>query len=318
MARPRVAVIIPTYNRGSRIVATVESVLAQGDALGRVIVVDDGSTDDTPERMRLLAGRVEYLRKDNGERGAARNAGARLANEPFLCFLDSDDRILPGHLDAALSAFAANPHAVAVYSDVIMEDDLQRIVGTRRGARVPGFRHGEPVTSLIANYDNCLLAQGATVYRRSAFESVRGFREDRELAGSEDFELNVRLLAKAAYVSSGSLTFGYRVHDGNTFGNLSQSTRCIRTSVQLIGANPELSRFSPLFPRMRAFAELQLAAVHLAAGDFPGCRQRLFEAAAHAAEVVSTVRFATLATRCALGRRGNQLLRGLKRAYRHP
>lgn len=313
--RPRVAVIIPSYNRAARIVATVESVLQQGDALGRVVVVDDGSTDDTAARLEPLSHRITYLRKDNGERGAARNAGARLVDDPFLCFLDSDDRILPGHLQAAVDAFLAHPAAAAAYSDVLMEDDDGNVVAQRRGARVPGFRGGEPVTSIIAEYDNRLLAQGATCYRRSAFEAIGGFREERVLAGSEDLELNVRLMSRARYVPTGSLTFGYRMHPGNTFGSLAQSTRCIRASVDFIVANPELQRFRPLFPRMRAFAELQLAAVHRNAGDFTGCRERLVDAATHTLEVTLTRRFVSMAARCALGSSGNATLRRLKQLY---
>jgi glycosyltransferase involved in cell wall biosynthesis len=314
--RERVAVVIPTYNRADRIVGTIESVLAQGDALGRVIVVDDGSTDDTKTRVAPLASRITFVTKENGERGAARNAGARLADEPYLCFLDSDDRLLLGHLQAAVAAFAAHRDAAAVYSDVMMEGDDGRIVGQRRGARVPGFRGGEPVTSLIANYDNCLLAQGATCYRSEAFAALGGFREERALAGSEDFELNVRLLSRAPYAPTGSLTFAYRMHGGNTFANVAQSTRCIRASVEFIEQDGDLARFSPLFPRMRAFAELQLAAAHLAAADFAGCRDRLADAFAQSAEVVASSRFAGIAARCVIGRAGNQTLRRLKRFLR--
>ena len=296
---PRVAVVIPTYNRANRIVATVESVLQQGPALGRVIVVDDGSTDDTVARLAPFGDRIELLSKINGERGAARNAGARLAAEPYVCFLDSDDRILPGHLQAALDQLAVDSDAAAVYSDILLEDDAGRTVGQRRGARALGFRGGEPVTSLIAGYDNCQLAQGALVYRHDAFDAVGGFREPRELAGSEDFELNVRLLARSRFAPSGSLTFGYRVHEGNTFGSIAQSTRCIRASVAFIESDPDLARFASLFPRMRAFAELQLAAVHLGADDFDGCRQRLADAvAATTSAVVGSRRFAEMAFPC--------------------
>jgi glycosyltransferase involved in cell wall biosynthesis len=316
MQRARVAVIIPTYNRGSRIAATIQSVLAQGDALGQVIVVDDGSADDTPERVKPLLDRITYIRQHNAERGAARNRGTQAATEPYLCFLDSDDRFLPGHLESALATFTVHPTAAAVYSDVILEDDAERVLSVVRGERIIGYRGGEPVSGLIASYQNCYLAPGGVVYRRAAFEAVGGFREERVLAGSEDFELNVRLLARSHYARTGKLTFGYRVHEGNTFGNVVQSTRCIRTSVQMIAENPELQRFAPLFPRMRAFAELLLAAVHLGVDDFVGCRERLFDAAGHAREIVLTRRFSTLAARCVLGRRGNGALRRMKRAVR--
>jgi glycosyltransferase involved in cell wall biosynthesis len=316
LQRARVAVIIPTYNRGSRLAATVESVLAQGDALGQVIVVDDGSTDDTPERVKPLLDRVTYIRQDNAERGAARNRGAQAATEPYLCFLDSDDRFLPGHLESALATLAAHPTAAAAYSDVLVEDDAGQVIEVARGERLRGYRGGEPVSSLIVNFHNCHLGPGGVVYRRTAFEAVGGFREDRSLAGSEDFELNVRLLACGHYARTDKLTFGYRVHEGNTFGNVLQSTRCIRTAVQMITQNPDLQRFAPLFPRMRASAEIFLAAVHLGDDDLVRCRERLLDAIGHTREIVLTRRFVTLAARCLLGRHGNGVLRQVKRAVR--
>jgi glycosyltransferase involved in cell wall biosynthesis len=311
----KVAVVIPTYNRADRVAAGIESVLDQGADLSELVVVDDGSTDDTEVRVRPYLHRLKYVRTENRERGAARNTGARLTSSELVTFVDSDDRILPGHLRHAVEAFKRSPDAAAVYSDVIVEDDFGHVLRRGLGARVPGLRGREPVTTLIARYSNCMLAQGATIYRRSAFEAVGGFNEERELAGSEDYEFHVRLLARFPFVSTGQPTFAYRAHGDNTFDNVSQSERCIRASVRCVLENQELSRFSDLFPRMKAAAELQIAAVRLGSSDVLGCARALGAAILASPSIATDPLLARVALRCALGARGNRALRSLKRLY---
>lgn len=300
----QVAIVIPTYNRGARLPGAIEGALAQGFALAEVIVVDDGSTDGTFERIQPYLTRVRYLRTENRERSAARNAGAQATDAPFILFLDSDDRLLPGHLVAALRAFSDHPEAAAAYSDVILENDAGEVLRTVRGPRVPGFRGGEPVTTLIARYDNCYLAQGATVYRRSSFLAVRGFRE--ELTAGEDFELNVRLLEGRTFVPTHSLTFAYRVHEGNTFANVERVNRGMRASVRFILENPRLARFSSLFPRMRAAAELRMAIARLHAEDPVGCRRDLLAALRAEPAIALDRTFARVAVRSLLPARANR------------
>jgi glycosyltransferase involved in cell wall biosynthesis len=112
----QVAFVIPSCDRGARLPGAMEGALAQGPALVEVIVVGDGSTDDTLERIQLYLAKVRSLRTENRERGAARDTGAQRTDAPFIVFLDSDDRLLPGHLVAALGAFSDHPEAAAAYS----------------------------------------------------------------------------------------------------------------------------------------------------------------------------------------------------------
>ncbi len=102
-----VSVVIPTYNRADLIVRAVESVLAQMHPDDELIVIDDGSTDNTAEVMAAYRGRLRYVQAPNGGAGAARNRGLREATKPLLTFLDSDDEWMPGHLDLLREVMAA-------------------------------------------------------------------------------------------------------------------------------------------------------------------------------------------------------------------
>lgn len=104
---PRFSVIVPTYNRASLLPRCLESVLAQAFLDYELIVVDDGSTDETAGLVEAIAGRdarVRYVRQKHKGAGHARNRGAALAAGDFVLFLDSDDAVLPSWLTAFAEA----------------------------------------------------------------------------------------------------------------------------------------------------------------------------------------------------------------------
>src|SRR5262245_51386278 len=104
MASPRITVVIPTWNRGALLERAVASVRAQTVAVHEIIVVDDGSTDDTEARMRRRGDSVRYLRQQNAGAGSARNLGMRAASSEWVAFLDSDDVFAFDHVARLLQA----------------------------------------------------------------------------------------------------------------------------------------------------------------------------------------------------------------------
>lgn len=113
-----VTVIIPTFNRSHLIGRALRSVLSQIEPHDEVIVVDDGSTDDTEAVVREVArDRVRYVRIENSGPGAARNRGVRAAKSDLLAFLDSDDEWLPGKLELQRGFMAAQPDVVFCSTD---------------------------------------------------------------------------------------------------------------------------------------------------------------------------------------------------------
>ncbi len=116
----RVSAVIPTYNRGALVVRAVESALAQTHRLDEIIVVDDGSSDDTVERLAPYSDRVNLVRQANAGGAAARNRGVREARNPWIAFLDSDDVWDPEHLHRIGRAIVATGEAARFYfSDML-------------------------------------------------------------------------------------------------------------------------------------------------------------------------------------------------------
>lgn len=131
MSAPVISIIIPTYNRASTLSRAIESVQAQTTSDWELIVVDDGSTDSTPDVLEghaaRMGDRLMVIRQQNCGCSAARNRGIEHARGEFLAFLDSDDEFLPHKLARQKELFAAFPQLDFVYSDYSFVDlDGQR------------------------------------------------------------------------------------------------------------------------------------------------------------------------------------------------
>jgi glycosyltransferase involved in cell wall biosynthesis len=114
-----VSVVIPTYNRGARVAAAIRSALGQTYPATEVVVVDDGSTDDTADVVEPLTGggRVRYFRQENRGVSAARNRGVQEARGSFIAFLDSDDIWFPWKLELQVPLLETLTHAALVCTD---------------------------------------------------------------------------------------------------------------------------------------------------------------------------------------------------------
>ena len=183
-----ISVIIPTYNRALHLVRAIESVLAQRQHCDELIVVDDGSTDETPALVeRLAAGSVvpvHLLRQDNRGASAARNLGIRRARGELLAFLDSDDWWLPNKLALQAAAMAAQP-------EVLISHTRERWF--RRGQRVNQKKKHDPPHGDIfaASLGMCVVGMSTVMARRQLFDRYGLF--DEALPCCEDYDLWLRL-----------------------------------------------------------------------------------------------------------------------------
>jgi len=186
----RVSVVIPTFNRFGVLCRAVESVLKQSFSNVEIIVVDDGSTDETPETFLKLFPQVTYhYIPHSGLPAVARNAGLRIATAEYVAFLDSDDQWLPGKLAQQIEALERN-HAVGLVCSnafVIHQDDeipIQPYLQWYQG------QSGRVLNALLEN--NFVIASTAVV-RRSILSQVGFFGEEPMLRFGEDYDLWLRM-----------------------------------------------------------------------------------------------------------------------------
>src|SRR5919108_3973964 len=209
-ARPvKVSVVIPTYNRGHVVGEAIDSALAQRHRHLEVIVVDDGSTDDTAERVgRLRDARVIYLRRPHAGVSAARNTGIAAATGDLVAFLDSDDLWKPDKVEAEIAALARYPSAGGVFSDLEKLDGATFVPSFMRRTHVFSrlLAEGEYPEGVLLSPRAlylCLLQEvpikmPALTVRRSALERVGGFNEG--WTSSEDWEFLLRFARRESLV----------------------------------------------------------------------------------------------------------------------
>jgi glycosyltransferase involved in cell wall biosynthesis len=206
-------VIIPTYNRVAYLSACLDSVFAQGPLVREVIVVDDGSPDDTGARLAPLAaaGRIRYVRQANAGLAAARNAGAALATGTYLYFLDDDDLALPDALARLVDELERHPEAAFAYGGVEPFDGEPPAAGPSRGTA------GEADRTAFLSF-NRIWSAGQVLIRRTAFEAVGGFVVD--LKRVEDWDLWLSLLAHRSARVVPETVLAYRLHGANMSSNV--------------------------------------------------------------------------------------------------
>jgi len=184
---PRVSVIIPTYNRSRFVVEAVESVLCQSYDDFELIVVDDGSTDDTSSVLAAFGGRIRVIRQQNRGPAGARNRGLSEASGELICFLDSDDLWLQRKLERQVAFLDSCPQELICYTDEIW---------IRRGIRVnPRKRHAKWDGWIFEKcLPLCIISPSSVMMRREFFERVGRF--DGAFPVCEDYDLWLRASAQ--------------------------------------------------------------------------------------------------------------------------
>ena len=204
-------VVIPAYNAAKHIEETVSSVLASAEVSAQIIIVDDGSTDNTPAILSELARKhncITVVRIANAGVSSARNTGLALASSPFICFLDADDRLTADALAVLCRTLDSDTEAAAAYGDVQYIDEKSKTyVLTKRNTAFP---LKSPVTISSILQRNLADTPGAILFRTALIKQVGGF--DSKLLYAEDWELYVRLACLGTFVHCGTTVIDYRLH----------------------------------------------------------------------------------------------------------
>lgn len=204
-----ISVVIPAYNAGSLLGETLDSVLAQSAPAHEIVVVDDGSTDDTAEVAGRYGDAVRYLWQRNQGQAVARNTGIQAATGDWIALLDSDDLFLPDRLRRAQETIKADPRLIVVYSafDYLYEDGSRSFFPAFPARELwPALRYRSPILP------------STTTIRRSALLDAGGFRK----VFIEDWDLWFRLVRRhsaAAFQELPESLLLYRRWDGNATNN---------------------------------------------------------------------------------------------------
>lgn len=263
MQRLSVSVIISSYNYGHFLGATIESVLAQTRPAKEIIIIDDGSTDNSAEVAASFGERVKFVAQKNQGVCAARNNGAKMATSDILAFLDSDDLWRAEKLEKQAVAFEADEDVGLVSCGIrFFNPQNETIVEYAEGKS--GWRardillYREPVLNTTAS---------AIAVRRDVFEATGGFDENRELFSAEDREFCYRAAWISKLVFIPEILVDYRLHGSNGHLNIPRMERALEAAYKKIfsGADAETLKI-----KRESYGNLytNLAGSHFRAGNY--------------------------------------------------
>ncbi|MFF5867971.1 glycosyltransferase [Pseudomonas sp. NPDC012596] len=232
---PKVSIIIPTYNTGQYVLDAIDSVLQQSYPNVELIVVDDGSTDQTPALLEKHPGNFTRYRQANAGQSAAMNFGWQQSSGELLGYLSADDRLHPGAIEAIVEAMAKAPQAVLAYPDFCVIDEDSKHVRT---VQTPDYEE----RLLIANFQ-CLPGPGA-LFRRSVWEKVGGWNTG--LRNIPDMDFFLRLCQYGPFLRVAKPLADFRIHSGSTTYNpcnaerSDEPLRVINSLYQTRGLSPSI------------------------------------------------------------------------------
>lgn len=223
----QIDVIIPAYNQGSYLHDAVQSVLSQSHRNFNLIVVDDGSTDETPQVLDTIHDpRMRVIRQPNSGLSAARNTGLRNSSAPYVTFLDADDRFLPDKLEVLSQCLESDPHIGVIagkakyinqFGRPLVQDWQPTVL------RLPELLFGNPI---------CV---SGVMLRRKWLDTAGTFNED--LHACEDWDLWLRLLSVGCQMEwKNHFVVEYRLHSGQMTGQCERmQTAMLRMMTKFFG-----------------------------------------------------------------------------------
>lgn len=238
---PFFSVIIPSYNRAHLIAATLRSVVSQTFTNWEIVLIDDGSTDNTKEVVESFAdSRIKYFYQQNAERSAARNNGISKSTGQFICFLDSDDAWLPHHLQTMFDAIQKNNLKPALYFTVVRWcfDD-----GRKQDVFFDSPENKNPIEYVIQNQigpsTQCLHRE---ILMKHQFNTA--------LRVNEDVELNTRIMNEYPLAQIRDVTVEMLIHEENTKALFKEYITPQVKAMEVIFSNPDLKgKISRAFKR---------------------------------------------------------------------
>ncbi|MDH6409543.1 glycosyltransferase involved in cell wall biosynthesis [Aurantimicrobium minutum] len=265
-----VSAVIALYNGGDHIVEAIESILCQTIPVLEIIIVNDGSTDNSVEVIKaylaknsLASKKVRILEQPNSGQGVARNAGVAASRGNLIGLLDQDDSWEPTHCEELMAYFVGKPKLGWVYTDFNEFDEEGRFI---RRNFLEKQEYEVPKSSIFGMiFQDLMMLPSSSLIRKEAFQSVGGF--DSQFRGYEDDDLFFRLFVEGwSFKYHPEALVNYRIHPNNSSRNLtfpqSRMKFYRKYKTFLPEENPYFTKFyfHHLVPRM-ASAVIQDAAI---------------------------------------------------------
>jgi glycosyltransferase involved in cell wall biosynthesis len=264
-----VSVIIPTFNYGRFIGEAIESVLVQSYPIAEIIVVDDGSTDETSAVLEAFGERVRVISGPNSGVGAARNKGFAVSNGDFIAFLDADDIWASDKIEKQMAAFDADTDLGLVHCGI---REFDSTTGETLSERCQG-RHGWVADELLLFESPVIYVSGSVwVVRREIFTELGGF--DTRLKVGEDWEFCYRVARRAKIGFVPEALVNYRKHGKNAHLNIGEMER---STAAAWGKIFESADDHVVSLKRRSYGNLYktLAGSYLHAGEYSGFARNL-------------------------------------------
>jgi glycosyltransferase involved in cell wall biosynthesis len=198
---PVLSLVTPAYNQGQYLAETIDSMLAQDQPGIDYLVLDDGSSDSTPQVLQRYAGRVQWESQANMGQVRTLNKGWGRAGGKYLSYLSSDDILYPGAVRKLVAVLEADPGIACVFPDNDLIDEHSRVIKSN-------VCRPFDLAQLVVDQE-CYISVGA-IFRRSAFEAVGGWKPELRLAPDREFWM--RLASQGRIHFHRELLAGYRMH----------------------------------------------------------------------------------------------------------
>lgn len=234
-----VSVVISCYNHENYLRDAIESVLAQTYPHFEVIVVDDGSTDQSWEVARGFS-EVRCIKQDNkGTPAATRNRGLQDSRGEYVVFLDGDDRLLPNALEIGVRHLESHPDcAFAAGRCRSMSIERKSLSTFPLSGETDHYR-----ALLIKNY---ILTPGSVIFRRAPVNELQGFNASVEIKGSDDYDMYLRIAAKWPVFYHDDTVLEYREHDANLSKN---ADRMLKSTLTVLRAQQGFAKRNPAYKK---------------------------------------------------------------------
>lgn len=233
----RISVVIPCFNGARYIGEAIRSVRRQTHPAHEIIVVDDGSVDDSSEVIRPFSF-VTYIGQENGGVATARNRGLQACTGDYVVFLDQDDRLLETAFETGVRTMRAHPDSAFVYGRNRRIDADGRVLSTRIVSRgmVAGYR--EQLSG------NSLVPPSAALFRKEAVVSMGGF--DATMAPADDYDLYLRMSRRFPIYFHDEVVTEWRAHDQNQSRN---AMRMLQATLRALDAQRRFVQRHPVYRR---------------------------------------------------------------------